>query len=172
MVASIQMFCRSVVVLVFVVSFASKVPHVATFQQTITDFALLPRRFSRYAASLFLLAEALVVLLVTVGGVVLLPGYLLATALLLLFCAGLLSVLIRRISTTCSCFGPTTTPVTSIDIVRNTGFILCSFGGCVTLSGPAHINTLDFAAWMLSGLCALIFVSIWTQLGEIVRFFR
>jgi|SRR5579883_82239 hypothetical protein len=172
MLAYIQMFCRSVVLLVFIISFASKVSRIATFQQTITSFALLPRRFSRSAAYLFLLAEALVAMLVLLGGPLLLPGYLLASALLLLFCAALLSVIIRRISTTCSCFGPTTTPVSAIDIVRNTGFIACSFGGCLTLTGPVHLDALDLAAWALSGLCALVFVGIWTQLGEIVRLFR
>ncbi len=85
MLAYIQMFCRSVVLLVFIISFASKVSRIATFQQTITSFALLPRRFSRSAAYLFLLAEALVAMLVLLGGPLLLPGYLLASALLLLF---------------------------------------------------------------------------------------
>lgn len=171
MVAYIQIFCRSVVILVFTLSFVSKLRHVAIFQQTITNFALLPRRFSRPVASLFLLAEALVVVLVALSGPLLLPGYLLATALLLLFCVALLSVLVRRISTTCSCFGPTNTQVSPIDIVRNTGFITCALAGCFTLAWPARMDTLNPAAWALSGLCALAFVGIWTQLSEIIHLF-
>jgi len=170
--ASIQIFCRGVLILVFLFSFAGKVRHMAIFEQTITNFALLPGQQSRPVALLFLLAEALVVVLLVVAGPLLLPGYLLAAALLLLFCVALLSVLIRHISTTCSCFGPTTTPVSPIDIVRNTGFIACALGGCLTLAGPVRLGTLDLAAWALSGLCALVFVGIWTQLGEIVRLFR
>lgn len=172
MIAYVQIFCRSVVLLVFAISFVSKVRARAAFQQTITTFALLPRQFSGPVATLFLTAEALVVVLTILAGPFLLPGYLLAAGLLLLFSAALLSVLIRRISSTCSCFGPTTTPISSIDIVRNTGFIACSFGGCVTLTGSAHLDAPDLLAWALSGLCALVFVGIWTQLGDIVRLFR
>jgi hypothetical protein len=172
MIASIQVFCRSVVVCVFVLSFASKVRDVAAFRQSITNFALLPTQFSQLAAPLFLLAEALVVVLVTLAGPFLLPGYLLASALLLLFCIALLSVLIRRISTTCSCFCPTSTPISSIDIVRNTGFIVCTLGGCLTIVWPGHAGNPDLATWGLGSLCALVFVATWTQLGEIVRIFR
>lgn len=171
MLALLQIFCRSVVILIFISSFARKVRHVAIFQQTITSFALLPARFSRAIALVVLLAEALVVVLAIPGGPLLLPGYLLAAMLLLLFSVALFSVLARGISTTCSCFGPGATTVSVIDIVRNLGFLACTLVGCFTLAEPAHPGALDLATWGLSGLCALIFVGVWTQLSEIIHLF-
>lgn len=172
MLAYIQIFCRCVILLVFAISFGSKVRHAGLFQQTILSFALLPQRLTLPAAWFFLLLEALVVVLVALAGPFLVPGYLLAGTLLLLFSLALLSVLLRRISATCSCFGPTRRVVSASDVVRNVGFIVCALGGYLTLLEPTQKNGLDLLAWLPGILGALIFVGIWTQLGEIVHLFR
>src|SRR5262249_19701317 len=132
----VQVFCRSTIVLIFLFSFLGKMRSVVTFQHTVTNFAILPTWLDRPVALLFLLAEALVLVLLLLGGPFLLPGYLFATALLLIFCLGMLSVLIRRISTSCSCFGPSNKPISSIDLVRNVGFMICAVAGCFTLAPP------------------------------------
>jgi Methylamine utilisation protein MauE len=168
----VQVFCRSTVVLIFLFSFLGKVRRRETFQQTITNFAILPTWLNRPASLLFLLAEALIIVLLLLGGPFLLPGYLFATALLLIFCLSIISVLIRRISTTCSCFGPSNKPVSSIDLVRNTGFVACTVGGCFTLAPPGSGQmVLNIPEWGVIGLGALAFVFIWTQLDEVVRLF-
>jgi hypothetical protein len=168
----IQAFCRSAVALIFIFSFLGKVRNVAEFQQTIANFALLPAPFTRPTAWLFLVAEALVVVLILLGGPFLLPGYLLATALLFVFSLAMASVLIRHISTTCSCFGPSNKPISTIDLVRNGGLIACTVIGCFSSTLPAYSQqALNIPEWSIIGLGALAFVLIWTQLSELVRLF-
>src|SRR5690242_17255269 len=109
-------FCRVTTGLVFAISSFSKARDLAQFQQALLDFQLLSRRLSKLAALFFLCGEGIVVLLIVIGGPVLLPGFALAILLLLVFCAALASVLIRRLPISCHCFGSSNKPVTSADI--------------------------------------------------------
>jgi hypothetical protein len=167
----LQAFCRSAVLLIFAFSFLGKVRHTATFQQTIANFALVPKKLHRPVAWLCLGAEVLVVLLMLPGGLFLLSGYVLAGLMLLAFSLAMASVLLRRLSTTCSCFGPSTQPIKPIDLVRNAGFLICVAGGCLTLSVPGGTAYLNLLEWSLVSLGSLAFVLIWTQLSEIARLF-
>lgn len=169
----LQTFCRSAVILIFTISFLGKVRQTTVFQQTITNFALFSEKFSRLLAYALLFAEVCVVILLLLGDSFLLTGFLLATLLLGMFCLALLSVLIRRITTTCPCFGPTRQPVSAIDIVRNIAFIVCTLGGCITLFNADYSQRhLNLAAWGIIAASALVFVIIWTQIGEIAQFLR
>jgi len=121
----------------------------------------------------FLCSEFAVVLLVTIGGPLLLSGFARATLLLLIFCGALASVLARRLQTACNCFGSSEKNVSSADIWRNLGFILCASVGCgaLTWTRDASISPGGIE-WLLASLGALVFVLIWIQLGEIVQLFR
>jgi len=166
-------FCRVVIVLVFAISSFSKVRDIPKFKQAILGFHLLPRHLSGPIALLFLYGEFAVVLLTLIGGPFLLPAFALATLLLLIFCAALASVLARRLQTACNCFGSSEKSVSSADIWRNLGFILCATVGCgvLTWTRDAHVS-LNSIEWLLASLGALVFVLIWIQLGEIVQLFR
>lgn len=166
-------FCRVAIGLVFAISSLSKARTIAQFSQAIFDFHLLSRRLSSLAASLFLCGELAVVLLMAIGGALLLPGFILAILLLLIFCAALASVLIRNLNASCNCFGASKKPVTAADIWRNVGFLLCAGGGCETLLWTRGVQgSLEGMAWLLIALGAGVFVTIWIQLGELVQFFR
>lgn len=166
-------FCRIVIGLVFLFSSAGKIRRVKTFMQTIRRFRILPAHLSALAAVLFLCGEGAVVVCLGVGGPLLLPGFVLALLLLLLFCAALASVLIRNIHTSCNCFGTSEQEVTRADLWRNAGFILCALGGCSALywEGGAR-ESLSLAEWALVGMGALVFVLIWLQLHEIASLFH
>lgn len=166
-------FCRIAILLVFLASFIGKVRHIAAFQETITSFALVSRSLSRLFAPVIVFTEAIIVICMLVGGGLLFPGFLLAGALLLLFCLAMLSVLARKIATTCSCFGPTAKPVSPADIVRNVGFVMCALGGCWPFVSPGqHQEHLNIVEWAMIGLGALVFTLFWTQLSEIIQLFR
>jgi uncharacterized membrane protein YphA (DoxX/SURF4 family) len=166
-------FCRVAIGLVFLISTLGKARDLAGFQQTIRTFNLLPRRLSGPAALLFVCSEAIVVILIALGGVLLLPGFLLALGLLLLFCVALASVLARNIQTSCHCFGASKTPVSSLELWRNVGFILCALGGCLALLWAKDTApSLSLPEWFLPGLAAALFVLLWSQLGEIAQLFR
>lgn len=166
-------FCRVAIGLVFAISSITKARNMTQFQQAIVDFQLLPRKLSKLAAFLFLGGEIAVVLFIILGGSLLLPGFSLAILLLLIFCAALASVLIRKMRTSCNCFGSNKKPVTAVDIWRNAGFLLCAAGGCealIWLRGAQE--SLQAIAWLPIALGAAVFVMIWVQLGEIVQLFR
>jgi hypothetical protein len=166
-------FCRVATGLVFAISSLSKARNIAQFQQAIFDFHLFSRRLSNLAALLFLCGEFAVVLLIAIGGPLLLPGFALAMLLLCIFCAALASVLVRKLHTSCNCFGASEKPVTLADIWRNVGFLLCVGGGCEALIWMRGVQgSLEWMAWLLIALGAGVFVTIWIQLGEIVQFFR
>ena len=171
--AYVLTFCRVVTGLVFLISGASKAGHLPQFKQTITNFHLLPNHLSGIAALLFLAGEFSVVLLMIAGGSFLLPGFVLAIALLTMFCGALASVLVRKLHTSCNCFGPSEKPVTVSDLWRNLGFIGCALGGCVTQTWLRETDaTVSWLAWIPISLGALVFVIIWVQVGEIAQLFR
>jgi uncharacterized membrane protein YphA (DoxX/SURF4 family) len=165
-------FCRVAVGLVFAVSSIGKVRDIVQFQKTIRSFEIIPAKLDKLASMLFLSCEFVVVILVTLGGSLLFLGFLLAFCLLLLFCIALLSVLARKIQTSCNCFGASKKPVSLFDVWRNVGFILCTLGGCLALTWAKDAHSfLSPLEWALPAIGAGIFVLIWSQLGEIAHLF-
>lgn len=166
-------FCRIVIGLVFAVAFASKAASTDLFTRAITRFGILPKRFSRPAALLFLGGELAVVLLLVAGGQFLAPGFALAALLLLVFCLALVWALAREIDTPCNCFGPTNKLVSASDVWRNVGFALCALAGWVAQAASEwRQHLLGWAEWGLIGLAAVAFVLVWTQIGEIEKLLR
>jgi hypothetical protein len=166
-------FCRVATGLVFAISSLSKARNIPKFKQAILGFNLLPPRLSSLAAIFILCSEFAVVLLIVIGGPLLLYGFVLATLLLLIFCAALASALARRLQTSCNCFRSNEKLVTSADIWRNLGFVLCAVGGCGMLGWTREMRvSLGNIEWLLISLSALVFVLIWIQFGEIVQLFR
>lgn len=165
-------FCRVVIGLVFVLSGIGKARDIAQFRQIIQTFNLLPRSLYSVAAALFLGGEFAVVALVFIGGPVLIFGFSLAIGLLLLFCCALVSVLAREIHTACNCFGTSTKEISTFDVWRNIGLIICSLAGVAVLIGTkSDRDTLSLFEWGLIGLGSGAFAMIWLQLEEIVQFF-
>lgn len=164
-------FCRVAVGLVFLFSGVGKLRDLPQFQQTITSFRLLPARMSYPISLSFVGAEVAVVLLVALGGGFLLPGFLLALILLLIFGGALISVLVRQIQTSCNCFGSNEKPVTQADIWRDAAFVLCALGGSVLTLGRTGLEQLEVLTWLLIGAMAIIFVLTASFLDDIVQLF-
>jgi peroxiredoxin len=122
-------FSRIALGLLFAYSFVAKARDVAQFAGSIGRFELLPQRWTKPSARLFLGSEAAVVVLLILGGRLLPLAFALAGLLLLLFTLALLSALRRGIKTSCYCFGATDKPLTYYDVGRNAGFIACSLLG-------------------------------------------
>ncbi len=165
-------FCRLVIGLVFLLSFSSKVVNIQRFRLTIESFHILPKRLSGTISILFLGSELTIVICLTLGVWLLFPGFMLALLLLLLFAGSLLSILARRIYTTCNCFGTSEKPITILDIWRNAGFILCTaVGGSIALWSQQIEVSLDWEMWLLASLSASAFLLIWLRLPEIIHVF-
>lgn len=165
-------FCRVAIGLVFLFSSVGKLRNISQFQQTITNFRLLPARMSYPTTLCFVSAEVAVVLLVASGGSLLLPGFLLALILMLIFGGALISVLMRQIQTSCNCFGSSEKPVTQADIWRNAAFALCALGGSALTIGRMGLEQLELLTWLLIGGMAIIFVLTATFLDDIIQLFQ
>jgi hypothetical protein len=167
-------------VIVFVVSFAGKILNISAFEQTITNFKMLPGHLSKPAAVLFLAGEIMVVILVTAGGMfgalqkmLLSLGFVLAGCLLLVFSIALISVLVRNIQTSCNCFGSSEKPASPFDVLRNVSFILCAAVGWVVLSVIGNKgDDLTLLEWGIALCGAAIFVAVWMNLRDIAQVFR
>jgi uncharacterized membrane protein YphA (DoxX/SURF4 family) len=166
-------FCRIAIGLVFLSAFLGKVRASATFRQTITDFRMLPPSLSQKAALLFLSGELGIVVCMVLGGVLLFPGFLLAVLQLCVFSGALLVVVRRKQRMTCNCFGAGTRQISSLDLYRNAGLILCAALGSVMQRWLDHqVLSLGIVEWILVGLVAGAFALLWTQSGELIHLLR
>ena len=160
-------FCRLVIGLTFALSFVGKMRDVGQFAATIGRFDLLPRRWSKAAALLFLGGEAAVVILIIAGSPLLPLAFGLAILLLLIFSLALLSALRRGIETPCNCFGAGNKPLTYYDMGRNAGFILLAAAGLGMAGATGAVPTLAFIEHLFIFIIAAVFVLLWTNLSEI-----
>lgn len=163
------LFSRFVVGITFFLSAWGKARAVPAFQQAILRFQILPKWLVQPFAYLMIGGEFLTVLLVALGGNWTWAGLALAILLLLAFTAALLSVLARKLVTSCNCFGSSQKQISSYDVCRNTGFILCALGGWGAYSTAGVNQTLSLAEAGLTGLAALGFVLLLTNIQEIVE---
>ncbi len=166
-------FCRVMTGLVFAWSFVGKVQDISSFVQTIDRFKLLPKAVQFSVGVVFLGGELVVVVTMILGGKLLLWGFLLAGLLLILFSIALASVLVRKIQTSCNCFGSSQKQVSISDIARNVILILFALSACSLLViNKETLSMLGWLDWGLISVAAIVFVMILIQLGEIARLFR
>ncbi len=171
--AFIVAFCQIVIAFLFVLSFVGKLRAVAAFQTAVTNFKILPPEWSKIAAWTFLFGELAVIVLITLGGNMLLIGFLAASALLVIFSVALGVTLIRRLKIQCNCFGQQERLISPYDLVRNGVFIICSFIGIVLLRiGGYQMVVLSFTDKVLAGLIGIAFVMVFTNLSEIVQLYN
>lgn len=162
--AYLLIFCKIVVGLLFAISFLFKLKNFPQYVNTVSSFRLLPRSFSQSAAYLVLACELAVIIFLYKWQ---LAAFWLATGLLVIFSAALASVLLRNIKTVCNCFGANQNPVSPADLIRNLGFILCSWGGGLLAAKPGVIVATTPLEVEIIGFAAIAFVLVWTQLGEV-----
>lgn len=166
-------FCRLTIIVVFIYAFVGKVRNVHVFEQSISDFNMLPSHLSPLIARIFLTAELVTVIALIVGGELLLFAFALAALLLCAFSIALILVLLRNMTISCNCFGPNQRQVSFYDVFRNTTFFSCSMLGIFVLRnspyGAVNLPTIDLI--MLLPI-ATTFVVVFTNLANLVRMFR
>lgn len=167
--AYLLMLCRIALAATFAWSAGAKLRDITSFRDAITNFRLLPVRWSTALAWSFVSGEVAVVLLL--GAPALLGlGFLLAAALLALFSAALVVVLRRDQMLSCNCFGSAEQPISGYDIVRNVVLIGGALVGGWALT--AARTPLSPAETALLGMIALGCVVLVTHLGVIVETLR
>lgn len=163
-------FCRLVIGLTFALSFVTKATNLKSFEETVANFRVLPKKLNTPFSLLSLIGELAVVIFTAPGGHLLWLSFALAILLLLVFSLGLINVLARNINTSCSCFGSSDKPVTRADLWRNAGLMALAVIGLLLNNQMA--GSLSAASLVIVGLFALAFTAIWVNLGEIVEAFK
>jgi hypothetical protein len=93
----------------------------------------------------------------------------LALLLLIVFSIALSSVLVRKLPTSCNCFGASDQPVAVTDVWRNSGLIVCALAGYGTTSWvQPRGQSLSIGEWLLAGISALLLSLLWLQLRNVV----
>lgn len=169
--AYVVMFCRIAIAATFAWSASGKLRDMPAFRDAINAFGLLPARWSAALAWSFVGGEVVVTLLMTIGWPsLLLPGFVLAVGLLLIFSVALGSVMRRALTVSCNCFGRAEQHVSWYDLVRNGLLIGCGLIGGWSLAAVTRPLTGDELA--LLAIMALCFVVLVTHVGDIVETLR
>jgi Methylamine utilisation protein MauE len=166
------LFARMTIAVLFTASTFGKLASRRDFELAVEGFRLLgSRRSVSLAATAVIAAEALVVLLVAAGGSLLMPGFVLAAALLAVFSLVLGSALRRRLQVGCNCFGPGVRLISGMDVVRNLVMALCAVAGLVLmgLDRPRPLTAAEVA--LLAGM-SVVFVLVVANLGDIAATLR
>lgn len=165
-------FIRVLIGLVFMYSFLKKLWNIRGFRDTITKFGIIPSKYSNFLAHCFLIGELIVTVFMLLGGFFLIIGFALAAILFLAFSIGLISVLFRKIQTSCSCFGPDENQVSIFHFIRSFGFLICSILGFYFSFIERGSNyALSILEWFLIAAMATVFNILWVNSGEIIRLF-
>lgn len=157
-------FCMVVIGTVFALSSGAKLKNLSIYVETTGNFQLLPQAIVPISAIFFLLCEMMTVILMVLWPMM---AFALALVLLIVFSFALASVLIRRISTTCNCFGDSNNPISVADLVRNIGLLLCACVGLYLTSGTHSLAQLSPLEWIIIGFFSSVVAMLWTQLSEI-----
>ncbi len=166
----ILIFCRSVVGLLFTLSFAGKVVNSSDFGQAIRNFRILPNQLSYIAAIFILCIEFLIIVLMFIGDSFLTVGFFFAGFTLVAFSLAILLVLLRDLRIDCNCFGPMYVEITYYDLLRNVGFLGATFVGFVeSLTSKVQLSQLEF---FVVFLIAIVYLASLINLREIVLIFK
>lgn len=165
-------FVRIVLGIVFIISFFAKLINIRGFKNTLFTFDLLGRNFNRFIAWGILFIEFFLPILLLLGGELLALAFILAFFLLLSFTIALATVLARKMTISCNCFGYNENSISIYDIFRNSGLILCSCVGFYLIANNVvNVNpSLSILEWCFIGFSSLIFVCIWLHLKEVIGF--
>jgi len=165
------MLMRLIVGLTLLVSVVSKLPHLADFEATMNSFDILPQRFNRVGTLLVVSGELSVVGLLVFGGTSLILGFILALAILTIFTFAMRSVIQRKLSVACNCFGPSKDLVSQATLWRNGVFIACAAIGLL-LSVNVPQGSLGVAEIILLGGVASVCVLILIHFEDLAYLFE
>lgn len=166
-------FARIALGLLFTYSFSRKVIDVTNFALTIENFRLLPQSLSRLVAKQVLLVELVCVVLIFIGGSLLGLAFFLSAMLLSVFSLVLTVLIFHKREVSCNCLGTSEKSVSFYDVIRNAGFLVCSlFGLYFVITSNNSGVVLKSGELALVGTMAVIFVAVWTQIGEILDILR
>jgi uncharacterized membrane protein YphA (DoxX/SURF4 family) len=182
LVALAVYFARFFLALVFIAAGASKLTQVQEFERAVTNYRLLPRRFSRPVAIWLPQAELGAGLLLALG-VALVPTAYLIASLLLVFSTAVSINLLRGKEMSCNCFG-TSTPEKmtwltvgrnlvlvgmAMGIVSNPPIALSVWPGPGVASAAASVSTGGAMAILLTSVSSVVLIGLLSQAWRVAK---
>jgi hypothetical protein len=171
--AYVEVFSRSLIGLVFLLSAASKAPigtRFADFRTALSDMRLLGPRVVRPVAAVVVLGEAAVPLLLLT-----LPpaGFAVAGVLLLGFTAAIVAVLRRGTPAACRCFGGSRpAPFRWHHVVRNAALLVVAGVGAAAVSSEPSTRWQEAVVATAAGLVVAVLVAHLDDLVDLFTPFR
>lgn len=167
--AYVEVFSRSLIGLVFLLSAVSKLPVGNRFEEFVGSLAamrVLGRRYARPVAAVVVAGEAAVPVLLLLLP---LPGFVVAALLLLGFCAAIVTVLRRGTPAACRCFGGAKPARFQWHhVVRNAVLIaVAGVGIAAVASGPS----LPWQTVVVTAPAGLIVAVLVARLDDLVELF-
>lgn len=151
---------RATIGLTFAFSAVGKLRNPRVFRTAVSDFALVPRRWSARVADAVIATELAVVVLAGLGGPALLPGFVLAVGLLAILSGALVLALLRGVRTPCNCFGPSTRRISPHDVVRNVLLLGCGLAGVWALhAARARLGGLEAALTVVMAIWLVVLLA-------------
>lgn len=133
--ASLVLALRCVVTVVFAASALGKLRAPGEFRASVVEMRVVPGRAVGAVTAVVPLLEAALAAAVWVPALTA-WAFVLSFGLVAVFTAALVSVLRRKIDTSCSCFGATRTRVGPAHLVRNAVLLAATAAGCAAALGP------------------------------------
>jgi hypothetical protein len=169
--AYLALVCQFAIGLAFAVSGISKVAGRTAFAEFVTSVGALARVPPRWRTPLAGMVVALE-LAVPVAMVTPAAGsaLVLAAGLLVAFSAAVWSAIRRRSTTRCRCFGPTSTPLGPLHLVRN-GLLLAvaAVGAALLLAGPA--GPTDPGGLVVAGAAGVVLAAVLIRVDDLISVF-
>lgn len=168
--AYVLLLARWFVGLTFAWSSAAKLWRFSGFEAAVSDFGLVPSRWTRAVARIVVVVEALIAVAMLIGGPILSIGFVAAFALLSCLTLAILAVLRRKARVACNCFGASDRVLTRYDVARNVILLGVCVGGLVcSRASTAAIEPLVVA---VLGVASAAFVVLVANLGDVVETLR
>ncbi len=153
--------CRLLVLIVLLSAAYAKTMDMTAFAASLSNDFHVPAAFSRQAAFCVVVVEWLAFLAVLLGGSHGRIGAGLALLLLIAFSAVMLEAIVKGRRVVCSCFGRSTHPISSIDLLRNAGYIAAA--GFYLVNAPYEMRGgwwAQISLLLAAALCFVVSVSM------------
>lgn len=165
--------CRFLIGVVFGVSAVSKLrtrSQFHAFLRSLQRMKVVPGPLERASAVTVAAAEVAIVLLMAfpakATGIM---GFVVALGLLAVFTAAIVSVIARKIDTTCRCFGKSDTPLGRQHVVRNLMLMVMAGAG---LAGEITGTSAEPGLLAVAAIAGLLFGGMVTMFDDLVALFR
>lgn len=161
--------CRYLILLVLVVAAWTKMADIDRFATSLVDHFRVTSNAAKPLATAIVATEGLAGALVLSGGERSPVGVALALLLLVVFTGVIVEAIVRKRQAYCSCFGRAAHPVSPIDLVRNTVYILACSVYLLNTPYLAPIGAMTHLALLLAAALSFLISIHASEIWQLLR---